>query len=579
MGKIQEGPGKGKFTITYGGLDSPMSGIDATHQSGLYLSPTSMASSGGLISQDGYINSVFLNPRFALPLDEVQPAYTIGDVQFSTVTQGPPPTIVRNSFGFIIVSYATHIRIYEYRLGFTQGTLATYDIAANKASTLTWYAVNGIVYFTGLGLGAIYAYTPGALISTVTLLTNYVGGAYLGELNGRLICLCCDQIVAGLYSYLPYQVAWSASSGNYSQWNPFVGGLVTGAGFNNLPDVADEITGFFMIGPTGYIIRKQGITEMTPLNSGIQPFDFNHMWASQKGIGSVYPNTVTQYGSLGSFLADTGIFTLGYGGINQIEGLFWAEINRFIDSLFATAVTPNVLQFLPTAGLVPLYINNERKLSMVLYIPTQDGIIFIGDPATKEWNEISCWRNSDASLTNIFCVSNKAFLSVGSDQSVACISAVFPTAGIPSPNQLVLFTLDDTIQLPTVITLPPFFDNSPFCLFPVEEVMMNRDITVDAIALTGDADVSGIDTVQVIPFIISNEFPHGKAFNIINLDSQAQYFKTFPKQNAVTPTIPPQFTGKYPQLSIQMIMPGDAPSAVRIYKIVVYCSYDIGQIP
>ena len=51
MGKIEQ-TGKGKLTITYGGLDSPMSGIDATHQSGLYLNPTSLASAGVVISQD-----------------------------------------------------------------------------------------------------------------------------------------------------------------------------------------------------------------------------------------------------------------------------------------------------------------------------------------------------------------------------------------------------------------------------------------------------------------------------------------------------------------------------------------------
>lgn len=579
MGKIEQ-TGKGKLTITYGGLDSPMSGIDATHQSGLYLNPTSLASAGGVISQDGYLNTVFMTPRVSIdlsPYGTLVP-YVVGDVQVVSVTQGTNPQVVKQSWGFVVVSGATQLTVLEFRNGLTGGITSTASIAANKATNLTWYTVNGIVYITGLGLAAIYAYTPNPSgVSTLTLLTNYVGGQYLGELNGRLVCCACDQIVGGVYSYYPFMVSWSAAQGSYGQWNPLVGGLVTGAGFNNLPDVADEIVGLFMVGPTGYIIRKQGITEMTPLSSGIQPYDFNHMWASQKGIGSVFPNSVVQYGSLGAFLSDIGVFTLGYSGINQIEGDFWAEINRLLDELLVQpgGYPPNYTQLLASvnAGLVPLYINNERKLVYALYIPTQDGLLFLGDVNSKSWNSVSCFTNTEAIYANILPISKQAFISQGSDQSISCISALFG-GGF---NQLVLFSLDDTLILPVAVNPPPFLDVTPFGVFPIEEVVMNRDITIDSIAVIADADVTAPAVVKLSMSIVAPDGTTG-IYQPLSFSQQAQYLISYPLTNTGTGANQ-IFTGKYPQLSIQMLMDTANSSSIRIYKIKLFCSYEPDQAP
>lgn len=585
MGKIDQ-TGKNKFTITYGGLDSPMTGVDATHQSGLYINPQALADAGGIISQDGYLNTVFMNPRIQIDLSTWgnNPVYNLGDVQVVSVTQGPAPVITRQSWGFVIVSGTITgtgvLSVLEYRNGFLFPQTANLTIDTNLATNLTWYTVNGVVYITGLGLGAIYAYNANAAGSTLTQLTNYVGGQYLGELNGRLICLACDQITAGVYSYNPFLVSWSAGSGNYSQWNPLVGGLVTGAGFNQLPDVADEITGFFTTGPTGYIIRKQGLSEMTPLNSGIQPFDFNHMWASNKGVGSVFPNSVTQYGSLGGFLSDTGIFTLGYSGITQIEGLFWAEINRLLDELLITpgGFPNNYTQLLAAvvAGLIPLYINNERKLVYALYIPTPDGLLALGNVEGKTWNEVSCYTNTQAQQTQIKPISKAAFLSQGADQSIACIGALFSKTGAFF-NQLVLFSLDDTFIRPVALNPPPFLDSTPFAVFPIEEVVMNRDITIDAIGVTADADVNGTDAVA-LQIGITNSEGKQAAYGTLQFTKQAQFLKSFPvtlpnsTQNGI-------FTGRYPQLNIQAIMDPISSSSLRVYKIVLYCSFDPGQEP
>lgn len=574
MGKIQREP-DGRISITYGGLEAPFMGIDATKPSGLYIKPNALADAGGLIAQDGYLNTIFLNPRVNIGLLSNKPTYVLGDIQVVTVNQ-TPPGVTKASWGFLFTCSATNLTLFEYRNGFL-GAPTTINIAVtNQANNLSWYAINGVVYLTGLGLGAIYAYTPNPTgTSTFALLTNYLGGSYLGELNGRLLVLAVDQIVAGVYSYFPFRIAWSAGIGAYSQFNPLVGGLVTGAGFNNLPDVADEITGFFTIGPTGYIIRKQGITEISPLNSGIQPFDFNHLWASQKGIGTIFPNSLAQYGSAGIFLTDIGLFKFGLSGITQVEGDFWAQINSLLDKLLInTAGYPNdytTLLASVVAGLVPLAINDEKKLTYFLYIPTSDGLLLIGNIETMQWNIISCWSNTQAIFTQIKSISKAAFLEIGADQSIPVVGALF---GVLS-NSLVLFSVDDTLLLPG-LTPTPFLDSSPFVVFPREELGVTKDVTVDSITVVAEADVQGSDAVNILPGISSTDGSN-KAYTPLQIGTLGSYV-AYPT-TVLFGTATNQFTARYPQLTLSVAMDAVASSALRIYKVVMFCTIDSKQAP
>ena len=157
------------------------------------------------------------------------------------------------------------------------------------------------------------------------VVTVYASGSITVDFSCYQSALTGGPLGTPIINYFPYQVAWSAAAEAYGIFNPLtVAGLVTGAGFNNIPDIEDNITGFFTTGPTGYILRNQGISEMTPLNSGIEPFDFNHLWASHNGIGAKNIVLAQQYGSVGYFISDTNGFTIGYDGI----GTFADRINR-----------------------------------------------------------------------------------------------------------------------------------------------------------------------------------------------------------------------------------------------------------
>lgn len=598
MGKLQP-TGGSNFTITYGGLESPITGIDATKQTPIYLDPTAVATAYGFQAVSGYLSSLFLNPVFNLPALNnfgTTPAFAFGDIQvlaFSGSGTTPPNQITRTGLGFLIVSTPGSLNIYEYPQGFAANTIFTnvISIAANQASNISFKIVNGVVYITGLGFGAIYAYTPGpAGTSSITQLTNFIGGQFIGELNGRLVVLAVDQIVAGVYSYFPFQINWSGATGAYGVWNPTISGLVTGAGFNQLPDVADEITGFLTVGPTGYIIRKQGVTEITPLNSGIQPFDFNHLWASDKGIGSIYPETVCQYGSLGAFISDTGAYTIGYGGVNTIQGRFWGAINAALEDFYKAEINYQNVIFGVSGGLSPIYIAQERNLYYILYIPspTTQGQIFIGNVLTQDWAivpgpTIAQTYFNNGARTKIKAISNSSIFANGADQSTPTIGLWIPGGNpVGSVANLSLLTISDTTDVATAaLARSPW---SPILSldfsFPIEEVGMFKDITINSIGIFADSENTGttISTLTLLVTGISdpNNAPNGStdltvSYNATIFNKEGQFSMAYPVGLA--------FTGKYPQLQCRVSVDGSVDTAFRLYKIVLFCSYDQQQRP
>lgn len=349
----------------------------------------------------------------------------------------------------------------------------------------------------------------------------------------------------------PYQYAWSAPGGAYSQFNPLVNGLVTGAGFNNLPDVEDTITGIFNVGPTGYIIRAQGITEVSPLNSGIQPFDFNHLWASHKGIGTVYPGSLSQYGSIGTFFDDTDIYTIGYDGINTIGNHALAIIYQdLVINLAATSIS---------ATMSNIVINGEPALHYIVgALDTVNGFahIYFYNFKTKEWvfHRIS-GSLIGGTLKGISLISINQFLSStnGINNCVLVLGNSIPEA--------FFFTFPLNSFTQQNVNIPYSF------ILPAEELAFLRDITIDGIGLFISAtDVSM--TLSITGLASTND--NNQIIQTVTYQTQVignigtfQYYKAFP-----TNGIP--FTGVAPQLSVSISATDPAASYCQIAKIVLF---------
>jgi len=185
-----------------------------------------------------------------------------------------------------------------------------------------------------------------------------IGGLYLGELDSHLILANVQVIDTGngnaFYSF-PNLVWWAASN-IPNQFDPVAN---NNAGFNPLLDVPDQITGMVTLGVAGYIFRSNGITQFNPTGRAILPFQFDHMWASEQGIGSVFPWSIASYGSLCCFISQEQIYQMGVNTVNPIGG--GARDAIFADLYNATTQ--------PVANILPVFQLGYVYLTYVVSVP------------------------------------------------------------------------------------------------------------------------------------------------------------------------------------------------------------------
>jgi hypothetical protein len=184
-----------------------------------------------------------------------------------------------------------------------------------------------------------------------------IGGAFLGELNNQLILANVsvkDQASGVIYPF-PTLIWWSAN-GLPRQWDPTQN---TSAGFNPFLDVSDQITGLTTMGVAGYVFRTNGITQFSPSGSALNPFAFDHMWASDHGIGNVLPWSVAQFGPTAAFISIDNIYALSITNAEPIGG----KARDAIFSDIANSQNP------PFANVVPIFSNGFVYLTYQLFIP------------------------------------------------------------------------------------------------------------------------------------------------------------------------------------------------------------------
>lgn len=218
----------------------------------------------------------------------------------------------------------------------------TVDNTGTPLPVITWTE-------NGSALGAT---STGFVNACIVDATNGVtaGGYFLIELNSQLLLL--NTVENG--SIFPQRIRW-CPSGLPTIWDPVVN---IGAGFNDELDVADSIMGAFTVGTTAFILRNNGITEVTSTGVGINPFNFNHLWASDRGIGNIYPYGYASYGPIGLFIANDDIYNISMGGFTRAGGV--ARDAIFNDLAATTGI--------PIASIVPYYnknyVYNHYRLSI-----------------------------------------------------------------------------------------------------------------------------------------------------------------------------------------------------------------------
>lgn len=327
-------PVKGEFEITYfGGPDNPAP-CGGVNYSAPYtaLPPTDLAP--GSVNTQNINGFLCSSPWVAAPPFGFAFAgneYTIGTFEFSESL---------SSTGFIYKTMVVVTNIGFYTLGnnstsqaaqipqqtlFLLHTWGGGELNSNflrPGQAVTFVEINGTLYLTGLMFNGIWAYDAFAGLRQAT---GYVCGRYISELAGRIVVAQCAFPGGGGTGTSPLPtVAWSgvgifgqAWDGNpaHDVWNPLNQAFFNGniGGFNLLGDVPDQITGMGTVGQSIIIVRTNGLTQQDPnstySNSGIQPYNWYHMWASQQGVGG-YDGTVAQWGQALTFRSSDNVYTL-----------------------------------------------------------------------------------------------------------------------------------------------------------------------------------------------------------------------------------------------------------------------------
>jgi hypothetical protein len=188
--------------------------------------------------------------------------------------------------------------------------------------------------------------------------TPKYGGFYLGELGFHLILLNTVEDVGGVETTFPQRVRWS-QSGVPTQWDAAAN---PNAGNNDMLDVPDAITGFLTIGKVGFILRVNGISMMSLTGQGQKPFQFDHLWASDRGIGNAYSQACASYGPLGVIVSTEEIYKLTASDFDPIGG--GARDKILNDLADATGV--------PVASVVPGLHRRHIHLQYKLVIPVNN---------------------------------------------------------------------------------------------------------------------------------------------------------------------------------------------------------------
>ena len=107
--------------------------------------------------------------------------------------------------------------------------------------------------------------------------------------------------------------AWSATD-DLDTWAPLgLDGNVTGAGFAQLADIGDYLTGLIVTNATAFIIRSQGLSYATATGNATSPFNFSHIGLGDEGEGSQITALLAQYDQTGLYVGNSDVYQVANG--------------------------------------------------------------------------------------------------------------------------------------------------------------------------------------------------------------------------------------------------------------------------
>ncbi len=465
-------------------------------------------------------------------------AITVLDSSTANVPTNPPP-------------YYFPARTQVTLQGGTDATASNSPASFHNVSTTS---VGGTVYFANLG-PIILKYSGPGLFAISSM---YQGVSTLSKFAGSLIGV-------GVIPQLGFEVqdqdmifAWTPD-GELDIWAPLNGsGNVTGAGFEQLADIGEFLSGLIVSNGTAYILRKEGVSYATPTGNGLVPFNVNHIGLGPQGEGTQTPNLVTQYDSVGCYVGNSDVWQLS-GGISAIG----QKIRQAIFAAIDAQTNPDA-QLTATSGAV--FIGGDEYPVAVFAIGTT---LYIFNTSNGTWTTLSL-STLGPNITRM----------IGTT-----LSTVFTAPNIGQYSQaLVGLAIQQTVA--GVIQVPQFFiiqeqildsnggSNTFEVSFPQEEVLFGRDVTIDALYIALQAQLQSNVTLNAYVNGILYASYSLQAASFTNINANPTELQIFPATGTGINT------GHSPQLRLELLnAAGVQNSQARFTKIAMFGSIDASQRP
>lgn len=403
-------------------------------------------------------------------------------------------------------------------------------------SAFAYKLINGKVYIFSKQAGASFLFDPDA--NTFTLNSAYVGGDYATVVDQYLVTANTDQS-SDTPPEKKNRVNWSSPDG-FAIWDPAVD---RSAGFNVLADVSDEITGLFTMGNVAFILRGQGLTQMTPTGIGIQPFDFTPLWTSDIGLGCLYPFTFAQYGPYCIWGNDSGFYLFTGGAPTEICKQAKAAIFRdMIDiSSGELIINENVQAAIYNSAATDsgsAVVTPDLRYTMCISQAATDSQLITLVFWTYTFNT-GVWTRTTKTISS----ANNLVVAIGSINTV-----YYPKSSDGGSRQIPLYILsyrDNGVLTTKIYSLFEasirYPANSPAAIpisinFKAEEVKLARQPNVRGVIVKAKGKAGGPQTLHIT---VQNETASVAFTDIIVLDEKVRTYKS----NGM-------FTNESPQLVI-----------------------------
>lgn len=493
------------------------------------------------------------------------------------------PPFTQSSFNFAINQFTG---------GQNAGSVA---YSSSPIQLLTYETIGDNLYIAGFPAGYMLQFNNST--SSFNVLTQFQGARVLAKFTDHLISVGLINSATQFETEAHLWLNWSAP-GDPAQWDSNdSSGNITGAGGGQLDDISDTLTGLVITNSTAFILHTDGLSYATPLSSGEDPFDINHVSLAKDGQGCPSTSLFCQFDQIGFYVGQSNTFLLGQSPQavgTKIEAILRPALLE-VGAIGQTGPDGFFQDFLyQKVNVAPLMcpINNRQ---VIQYAVNVQGVIFVYDAGADTWMKLDVTEqivppfinplNGGYQILRMVPLPIAGVLGfLGSVQPKATF--LYAQNASKTNGNITQLMAPNTWQLVNKVSTL----QSSHITFPAEEIAVGRDITINGLYVV----VAGIPGLSV-QFTISgwqsgqdgNPSAYATPFNgQITLDANAdpdtpQEYQVFDIATGGPITL------KAPQ--IEMIVPPQSGSVgsnysdtnpdFKLIKLVAYGNYDPTQMP